>query len=348
MVREITIEEFYQSVLPLIDVRSPAEFSKGHIPGAINIPLFSDSERAHVGTVYVRNSQAKATELAYQYINPKLNDFIAQSKKVSPDGKVVVHCWRGGMRSQSFARHLNENGFSDVSTIIGGYKSYRNHVLSSFELPCKIRIIGGYTGSGKSHIIRYFRDKGLQVIDLEKMANHKGSVFGGIRQPAQPTSEQFENNLFGEWRILDHSEPVWLEDESHNIGGVNIPLPLYKQMLNSPLYFLSIPKEKRAGNLVEEYACADPGELADSIRRIHRRLGGLNTTRALEFLDEKQFYEVAMLALQYYDKSYLKGISYRKQTNIFKINSVDTNTIDNGELILKYIEQHEYYKTYTI
>lgn len=348
MVREISIEEFYKTKLPLIDVRSPGEYVKGHIPGAVNIPLFSDAERAHVGTVYVRNSKEKATEIAYSYINPKLDDFITQSRIVAPCGKAVIHCWRGGMRSHSFALHLTNNGFSDVDVINGGYKAYRNYVLNSFSSPFDLRIVGGYTGSGKTQVIKYLQHLGHQAVDLESLASHKGSAFGGIGQAEQPSTEQFENNLFEKWQQLDHTRPIWLEDESRNIGGVNIPPGLFEQMLRSPLYFLDIPKEKRAMHLVGEYAGADPELLAGTLHQLTKRLGGQNTKDAIQFLNERKFYEVAMLTLHYYDKSYRKGMSYRNQNNIsiIKVNHVDA--IKNTDIIVKQANHYERNKTNTV
>jgi tRNA 2-selenouridine synthase len=129
MVSEINIEEALELNLPIIDVRSPAEFEKGHIPGAVNIALFSNDERAHVGTVYKQKSKEAAIKIGLEYVEPKRKDFINNSLKIAPTGRVIVHCWRGGMRSRSFAGHLAENGFVDVKVIVGGYKAFRNLVL---------------------------------------------------------------------------------------------------------------------------------------------------------------------------------------------------------------------------
>jgi tRNA 2-selenouridine synthase len=341
MIQEIEIEAFLKTNIPLIDVRSPGEYEKAHIPGSVNIPLFSDDERAHVGTVYVQQSKEKAMELGYQYVNPKLSDFIIQSRKVAPDGKVAIHCWRGGMRSHSFAQHLNDNGFTDVAVIVGGYKAYRHHVLETFDIPFDLQIISGYTGSGKTLVIRHLQNMGLQAIDLEELARHKGSAFGAMDQFVQPTSEQFENNLFEAWRKLDYSQPIWLEDESHNIGGVNIPLNLFNQMRNSPAYFLDIPKEERARYLVAEYASIAPELLDESINKISKRLGGLNTSLAHQFLKEKKFFEVAFLALSYYDKTYLKGIQYRNQSKVYILSKSNTDPVENTHSIINFYEQHK-------
>jgi tRNA 2-selenouridine synthase len=348
MVQEIEIEKFFKTKSPLIDVRSPGEFEKGHIPGAVNIPLFSDDERAHIGTVYVQQSRDKAMELGYRYVNPKLEDFILQSRKVAPTGDVVIHCWRGGMRSHSFAQHLHDNGFENVSVITGGYKAYRTYLHSTFDIPFHLKIIGGYTGSGKTHIIKQISQAGYQVIDLEGLAKHKGSAFGAIAQQPQPTVEQFENDLFEEWRKLDYTQPIWLEDESRNIGGVNIPMNLFNQMRNSPLFFLDIPKEERARLLVTEYADADIESLSESIRKISKRLDGQKVKEAFQYLSERKFYEVAYLALSYYDKTYLKGLKYRTSDNIVVIPQSSTDPVENTNAILKYYNQYERNKTYPV
>ena len=348
MIREIHISEFFKQGASLIDVRSPAEYRKGHIPGSVNIPLFSDAERAHVGTVYTRKSQEEATELAYNYVKPKLDDFIILSRKAAPSGTVTVHCWRGGMRSKLFARHLADHGFKNVSVIKGGYKAYRNYILGSFNIPLQLFIIGGYTGSDKTGIIQRLRHLGHQVIDLEEIAAHKGSAFGHIGEPVQPTPEQFENNLYNELRKLDRGRPVWLEDESRNIGGVNIPMDLFEQMRNSRVYFLKIPKKERSKNLVATYKCTDKTVLADAIIKITKRIGGLNTRLALQYLEEGEFYEAAMLTLQYYDKSYLKAIGYRNKNDVIYINAKNTNTIENTKIILEYHRKHELRKINTI
>jgi tRNA 2-selenouridine synthase len=345
MIQEIEISDFLRSNTPLIDVRSPGEHAKGHIPGAVNIPLFSDTERAHIGTVYVQQSKEKATALGYQYVHPKLSDFIALTKKAVPEGKVVVHCWRGGMRSRLFAAFLQENGIADVSLIIGGYKAYRNHVLDNFDIPFDLKIVGGYTGSAKTYVIKEIKSAGFQVIDLEDLANHKGSAFGEIENLAQPTVEQFENNLYDVWRKLDYTQPIWLEDESHNIGGVNIPMNLFNQMRESTVFFLDIPREERAKHLVTEYADTDTELLVKSIGRISKRLGGLNTTHALQFLHENKFYEVALLALSYYDKTYLKGMQMHASGKVIVIPKQTTDPIGNAQTIIQHYEQHKRNKT---
>lgn len=328
MLAKINAEQALSLQWPVIDVRSPGEYEHGHIPDAVNIPLFLNDERAHVGTVYKQQSREAAMEVGLTYVKPKLKDFITSSFAAAPEGRVVVHCWRGGMRSKAFAQHLADNGFKEVRVITGGYKAYRNHVLTSLAVPVKLNVLGGYTGSGKTEILQELKKNGHQVIDLEGLAHHKGSAFGGIGQAMQPTVEQFENNLHHEWRRLDLNQPIWLEDESFDIGRVKIPLPLYQQMREARLIFIEIPKEERAGFLVKEYGKCDPEALAAAIQRISKRLGGLRVKNALEHIQRQNFYEVALIALYYYDKTYLKGMTRRSRDKVLWIS---LSTVDPGE-----------------
>ncbi|MEI7501968.1 MAG: tRNA 2-selenouridine(34) synthase MnmH [Paludibacter sp.] len=333
MVKEINITSVFSFQLPIIDVRSPGEFEKGHIPNAINIPLFTNDERAHVGTVYVQQSQEAAIKLGYEYVTPKLQDFINDAFKVAPNGEVIVHCWRGGMRSHAFAQHLVDNGFGEVKLIIGGYKAYRNYVLDTLASPSKVKVLGGYTGSGKTYILEELKKLGNQVIDLEGLANHKGSTFGGIGQLVQPTVEQFENNLYEEFRQLDLTKPIWVEDESYDIGRVKIPKPFFEQMQASQLYFIEISQHERAKHLVIEYGVCDKQKLADSIQRISQRLGGLSVKNAIAALEQDDFYEVAMITLHYYDKLYAKGMNNPKWKNVITIPLPTINHCENAFII---------------
>lgn len=336
MLRKMEIGESFSRNLPIIDVRSPAEFEKGHIPGAVNIPLFSDQERAHVGTVYKMQSQEAAITLGHTYVTPKLDYFIFRSFEVAPQGSAIVHCWRGGMRSQAFGEHLASNGFHEVHIVKGGYKAFRNWVLDSFEVLRNVRVLGGYTGSGKTLILKELQHQGEQIIDLEGLARHKGSAFGGLGQDKQPTVEQFENNLSLELGKLDLERILWVEDESHNIGNVQIPRAFFEQMRSAELYFLDIPKEVRVKHLVAGYAGSGDSKLREGIQRISKRLGGLRTKEMLACLDQKDYYQVAYMALEYYDNYYLRGFKRRLETNIVHLYLESTHHRRNALEILKH------------
>jgi len=340
MISEINIEDYLQSFadIPTIDVRSPSEFLKGHIPGATSIPLFSDEERAHIGTVYLRQSQEGAMRLGYKYANPKSEYYISKAREIAPQNKAVIHCWRGGMRSLTFAELLEKNGFSEVFVINDGYKAFRKYALDSFKRIARLCILGGYTGSGKTEILNLLIEEGIQVIDLEKLANHKGSVFGGINKGTQPTTEQFENDIFWQWDKMDLSKPIFLEDESQSIGSVNIPVNLFGRMNEEPVIFLEIPKEERAKFLVTEYADCDRIALAAAIKKISKRLGDLNTRKALEWLEKENFYEVALLTLSYYDKSYKEVLLHRNPKLVHTIKLKDTNHKENAKIVKEIIK----------
>ena len=343
MILELSIDDYFSQTdsLPIVDVRSPGEFEKGHMLEAVNIPLFTNDERADVGTTYVKKSKEKAIELGYKYVTPKLDWFIEESKKVSGQSAIAIHCWRGGMRSHAFAEHLHENGFEKVYVITGGYKAYRNYVLSFFDQPFHFRVLGGYTGSGKTYILKQIAGLGKQVVDLEGLAHHKGSAFGAIGETAQPTVEQFENNLFSEMRLLDLKTPIWVEDESHNIGYVKIPITMFRQMRAQSVIFVDISKEERAKHLVGEYSLYGNSQIAKSIKGIERSLGGQNVILANEFLEKDNYYEVALLALKYYDKAYAKGVLKRDQDKVFTISLPKMDHYNNAKSIIKFVDEHQ-------
>jgi tRNA 2-selenouridine synthase len=319
--KQIISTDFYFKNLkhiPIIDVRSPGEFVKGHIPQATNLELFTDEERAVVGTAYKKESKERAIEIGFEYVKPKLNDFITKSIAIAPKKEVVIHCWRGGMRSNAFADHLVENGFEKVYVIEKGYKAFRNYVLQFFEQPLNLKILGGYTGTGKTEILHSLKKKGQQVIDLEGLANHRGSAFGGIDLPPQPTTEQFENSLFSIVQSLNVDVPIWVEDESRLIGQVAIPNAFYAKMREMPVYFLDVPLAERAAHLVSMYANLNQEKLADAIGRIAKRLGYDNAKYALQELENKNYYKVVEISLTYYDKYYLKGLLTRQDSGILK------------------------------
>ena len=337
----ITIDFYFRNLehIPIIDVRSPGEFEKGHIPDAHNIDLFTDEERAIVGTAYKKESKERAIELGYEFVNSKLNDFITKSIAIAPEQEVVVHCWRGGMRSSAFADHLIENGFKSVYVIEEGYKAFRNYVLQFFEQPFNLKILGGYTGTGKTEILHFLEKKGQQVIDLEGLANHRGSAFGGIDLPHQPTTEQFENNLFSILRSLNPNIPIWVEDESRIIGNVSIPNLFYFKMRDMPIYFLNVPLEKRIEHLVDTYANLSQDKLADAISRIGKKLGYDKAKFALEALDKKNYYNVVEIVLFYYDKYYLNGLQKRQESSIQELEITSENHQEIADILISLIDQ---------
>ncbi|WP_020597701.1 tRNA 2-selenouridine(34) synthase MnmH [Spirosoma panaciterrae] len=338
MVHQLAVDDFLEKArrLPVIDVRSPAEYQHAHIPGAVSIPLFNNDERAQVGTKYKQAGKDAAVLLGLTMVGPKLADFVVQSKKVGPvDKEVLVHCWRGGMRSGSFAWLLDTAGLT-ASTLVGGYKAYRNAVLSSFAEPYNLIILGGKTGSGKTDILKELVQQGEQIIDLEALANHKGSSYGAIGQKPQPSNEQFENLIFSQVRLLDPSRRIWLEDESRSLGSCFIPLLLWQQMQQATTIFVDVPKAQRIHRLVTEYTGIDHTLLVEATERIRKRLGGKATQDALAALARQDYEAVADLTLAYYDKAYIHALAQRDPARIQSIETGEDNPTETARQLIQW------------
>ncbi len=315
--RILNTKEFLDEGITIIDVRSPSEFAQGHIPGAYNLPIFDDDERAKVGIRYKYSGKDSAVLLGLEIVGPKMAGFVKQARKIANGKKVQVHCWRGGMRSQKMA-WLFETCGMEVGILEGGYKAYRSYIRSQFEIPADIIILGGMTGSGKTDVLHALKNAGDQIVDLEGIAHHKGSAFGALGQEPQPTNEQFENNLSEAWRDLESGKPVWFEDESRAIGANSIPEPLFVQMRRAPVVRMELPKVFRIKRLIKEYAGFDKEMLEHAIIRIKKRLGGQHVKRALDALNTDDFATVADITLDYYDKAYLDGLHNKRWSDIIR------------------------------
>ena len=226
-----------------------------HIPGAGRIPLFTNDERAQVGTCYKQQSREQAVELGFDLVGPKLGDFIRRAKAISPKGMVRIHCWRGGMRSGAIAWALNLAGFQTV-TLKGGYKAYRQWVRKTLAIPKKIVLLGGMTGTAKTDNLHALTDQGEQVLDLEGYANHRGSSYGALCLPPQPSTEHFENLLAVQWISFRLDRPIWIEAESRRVGGCRIPSELFEQMETAFALEITRPVPERVALLVMLYGRA--------------------------------------------------------------------------------------------
>lgn len=312
----ITIPDFLKlrDFLPTVDVRSESEFAEGHIRGAVNIPILNNSERVAVGTDYKQKGQLEAIKTGFRLVGPRILDIVNAAEKVATTKELLVHCWRGGMRSANFCQFV---GMAKIKThqLLGGYKAYRARALESFGLPFQYVILGGFTGSGKSEILRALARKGEQVLDLEKLARHKGSVFGGLMMPPQPSTEQFQNELFEELLKLDLNKPVWVEDESITIGKIVLPDPFWKRMSVSPIVEMDVDREIRVQRLVNEYGPADTGQFMKAMSSIVKKLGGQHFQSAKEKLLSGDMASTIEILLGYYDKAYGTGLS-KKQARI--------------------------------
>jgi tRNA 2-selenouridine synthase len=334
--KKVKIAEFLKlrQEFPVVDVRSPSEFSAGHIPGAINIPLFNNQEREAVGIKYKKEGRIKAILTGLELAGPSMQEKLSNAIKYAPGGRLLVHCWRGGMRSEAMAWLFSLGGIK-CEVLEDGYKSYRSYILDSLCSRQRILILGGMTGTSKTHIIKQIKKLGSQAIDLESIANHKGSAFGALGQPPQPSTEYFANLLYEEWSQLNPEEPVWLEDESRNIGSVFIPDSFYANMQGSPAIILMLSIEKRLPRLIEEYSTFQPEQLKDSIMKISKRLGGDNTRDAIEAVESGDFAKAIEITLKYYDKTYLYSIKRKSAEKLIYIES-DTDDIEaNAEKVLE-------------
>lgn len=301
--------------VPTIDVRSPSEFESGHILGAINVPLFDDDQRAKVGITYKETGSEEAVITGLEIVGPKMAGFVRTVKEVlkkregadAEDRRVRIHCWRGGMRSQSFA-WLMEQASLEPLVLEGGYKSFRNMVLQNFDQQHNLMVLSGLTGAGKTKYLHMMRSKGEQVIDLEGLAVHRGSAFGGVGLGDQPTTESFENQLFNALRKQDPSRRIWVEDEGNRIGNVNVPNAFYQQIRYAPAVFIDASIERRLDHLLEVYGDLDLSGLAGSVEKIRKRLGGQHVKAAVEALEIKDFRTAARIVLTYYDKTYMKAV----------------------------------------
>ncbi|MGC4022126.1 MAG: tRNA 2-selenouridine(34) synthase MnmH [Cyclobacteriaceae bacterium] len=309
----ISLPEFFElrKSLPIVDVRSPIEFWQGHILNAINIPLLNNEERAMVGTDYKKKGQAEAIKTGIRLVGPRLEQIISDTEKIAAGKELLVHCWRGGMRSDNFSKFIGMAGIKS-QVLKGGYKAYRQFALETFKKPLSLILLGGCTGSGKSEVIRALKGQDEQILDLEKMANHKGSAFGGMMMPPQPTTEQFQNELFEDILKLDLTKRIWVEDESIAIGKIFLPPDFWTTMSSSKIVKLDVTKDVRISRLVNEYGPADKNEFLEMMGKIVKRLGGQHFKEAKEKLLQGDMASTIDILLTYYDKTYLGSLDRRK------------------------------------
>ena len=358
-IEKITIQQFLKlsTQYPVLDVRSQGEYTHAHIPNAINVPLFTNDERKIVGTAYKQQSREIAIKLGLDFFGVKMKQIVEDVERITTEfykrnakqkdsvpplgggGGILLHCWRGGMRSAAVAWLLDMYGFK-VYTLTGGYKAYRNWVLQQVALPYNFTIIGGFTGSGKTEILHQLKKENKIIIDLEALANHKGSAFGNMG--TQPSQEMFENVLSkslydisctknDENLTSTNYQPqtpcIYIEDESQRIGNLQIPSNIWLQMRKSTILFLEIPFEERLDFITAEYGKLNKETLVNAIIRIQKRLGGLETKNAINHLLENNTKESFRILLTYYDKWYLKGLNNRENLSAF-LNKIPCKSVD--------------------
>ena len=326
---------------PVVDVRSPSEFSQGHIPGAFNIPLFTDEERKTVGILYKKSGRKEAIKKGFKILASKFSILINDYLSLAEEGRIMLYCWRGGMRSGAVGWLLERYGMQ-VTVLDKGYKSFRQLIRNYFSNDLKLYILGGMTGSGKTEMLSELQKKGHQAIDLESIANHKGSAFGALGEDHQPTNEQFENDLLFEFLKLDKRNIIWLENESRSIGKVIIPDELYRQMKESHIFNIEIPLTLRIDRLVNEYSRFCKDDLIECIQKIKKKIGGKDLLEAQKALEVNNYHKFAAITLRYYDKTYNYSLQQRIPERIIQMHSQSSSPSENVILIEKYLEQHEF------
>jgi len=321
---------------PVIDVRSPAEYDRVHIPGALSLPLFSNEERSIVGTLYLQKGSKEAMIKGLELVGPKMKEFVSHASDLTPEGELALYCWRGGMRSNSMAWLFNTSGMKP-HTLEGGYKAWRRHIHEFFGQPIpNLVVIGGMTGTGKTEILEEIEKRGGQVIHLERLARHKGSVFGHLGMPPQPSTEHFENELYTSLSELKTTKPVFVEDESLAIGQVFIPKSLYVQMSSARFINVVVPFNERVKRLVLSYTGGETELLIAAISRIDRRLGSENARQAKKYIVERHMEKAVEIVLEYYDKVYSRSMGMHKRAIINNICVKDENP---GEIANRILEK---------
>ena len=310
----VSIDEFLalrEHGFPVVDARSEGEFEEGHIRDAINLPLLNNEHRALVGTAYKVSGREIAIQKGFELAGPEFAKIFKQGRKLAAQKKILVYCWRGGLRSKILSWVLS---FTDAEIYVleNGYKNYRKRISEITETPFKFLVLGGKTGTGKTEVLHLLKAEGEQILDIEAIANHKGSSFGSLGMLPQSNQEHFENCIGEELLKLDSKKRIWIENESRLIGHLVLPLSIFKAIKESELVELDIPLETRIARLENEYACFETNLLEAAIVRLQKRLGGLRYKMALEALAEKDNKKWIQLVLEYYDSTYAFGLSERK------------------------------------
>ncbi len=302
-----------QKSMPVFDVRSPEEFAQGHIPGAISMPLFSNEERAFVGTLYKQYGRDAAFEHGLQFVLPKIKHFLDTCATVCHkynSKQLAIYCWRGGERSAAVAKLLEKTDFLP-HRLLGGYKAFRNFTLAMFAQPYHLLVLSGKTGSGKTEILHELAKNGSQVIDLEHLAKHRGSAFGAFAHSPQPSCEHFENRLACKLFHYTAQKTIWVEDESQKLGKVRLPKAFFERMRTAPAVLLQTEQPLRLKRVLEEYSELSEADIRKGLERIQERLGGLIYKQARVFLQSKNLPALAELLLEYYDRGYAHNAQKR-------------------------------------
>ena len=287
----------------VVDVRSSSEHQAGHVPGAVNVPLFSNDERHLIGCTYKAHGRVQAIKQGLSFVEPKLVSLAEQGQRLAEKGPLLVQCARGGMRSASLLWLWSLVGL-DVTSLIGGYKAFRNWVLTEVARPRDFLVLGGKTGTGKTELLAELAQQGESVIDLEGLANHRGSVLGELGLPPQPTQQQFENELAVQLASFPADRRIWIESESRRIGRLQVPGELFRQICQAPSVELDVSLDERAHRLVREYGAFSKERILAVLSHIKKRLGRERFRSLEQMLAADQWEQAAKLLCSYYDQKY--------------------------------------------
>ncbi len=297
----------------VIDVRSPAEFAEDHVPGAINLPVLDNEERARVGTLYKQDSPFRARKVGAALVFRNAAAHIETALADKPGGwRPLVYCWRGGQRSGSFAWMLREIGWP-ADTVAGGYRSYRRLVVKALydaSLPVRLVQLGGHTGTAKTALLSKLRDRGVQVLDLEALANHRGSLLGAMPD-GQPSQKAFDTRLAQAIHRFDPARPVVVEAESSKIGRLSLPKSLWDAMKAAPWIVVDAPVEARAAYLAQAYSdvLADAKALRQKLAPLRHFRGGPVVDRWSELISAGDNPALCKALVQdHYDPAYTKSM----------------------------------------
>ncbi len=298
--------------MSFVDVRSPGEFAHAHIPGAYSLPLFSDKERAEVGTLYKKEGAEAAFDLGLRFVGPKMEALVAKARTLPHP--LTIYCWRGGMRSQSVLWLFSQAGIR-ASRLEGGYKNYRKNVLNILNQKFPFRVLTGLTGCGKTERLHQLKKEEEQILDLEALANHKGSVFGYLGP--QPSNEHFENRIASILEKFSLERPIWIEDESRLIGTCKIPDGIYDQLRAAPMHQVLCSEEERADRLIKEYGALLPEDLIAATKRLQKRLGNERTQKVIETIEKGDYHEAVRYLLSYYDRTYAASLNKKLKNTYY-------------------------------
>ena len=316
----------------IIDVRSPSEFLDDHIPGAVNMPVLSDSERDTVGTMYKKKSSYDARKYGAVLVARNIANHLEKKLQIMTSGFTpLIHCWRGGQRSKAFAQICSEIGWRSY-LLKGGYKAYRRAVLQGLEKisgDLKLIVIAGRTGSGKTDILRELMLEGAQVVDLEGLAVHRGSLLGAMVNSAQPSQRLFESNLYATLMDFNKNKPIYIESESSRIGNIQIPSAIWRQVTSAQMISINTPSHARAVYLLSEYKhlMADSSALESLIAGMSQRYGYARTDEWRSLIKSGDWQELAEQLLKtHYDPAYDKSLRRHDRRLLMEINQYNCGT----------------------